>query len=190
MAKPKLVKFVEKICDRVMGIGRWVGARRFLFVWSAMSFGVALYIGVNDAIGLYAANYILDINIFVLTRVLDIMFMFLKIFVPMFMLVVATKYIFDCNGKNIGRSSDTFKLSIWASVMAGLLIAAFYYMDAGHIIGDNPGRICADGAVCWFSWKMLSLAGWAFLAGFICTMLTLLGLRGIYTELSFMLSKK
>ncbi|MDR1826474.1 MAG: hypothetical protein LBQ49_02155 [Rickettsiales bacterium] len=191
MAKIKIVGVIKAVCDRVLGIGRRIGARRFLFVWSAVSFGIALYAGLGDTIRLYSTNVILEPDMFVLTRTLDVVFGFLRLFVPMFILVVAAKYIFDFDGKHTGRASATFKTAVFASVAAGLAIAVFYYLDAGHIIGgNNPGRLCADGAVCRFGWDMLSLAGQAFLASALGILLTLLGLRGVYDELSFMLTKK
>ena len=191
MAKvKKLAKAATSACNWVMRVGRWVGARRFLFVWSAMSVAVALFMGGVESLYLYKTNYILDMDIFVLTRVMDITFMFLKLFVPMFMLVLAVKYIFDCDGRHSGRASETFRLSLIAAVFIGLLVAAFYYVNAGHIIGVNPSRYCQAGAVCWFNWGMLGLAGKAFLASSVGLLLMFLGLRGIYAELSYVLSKK
>jgi len=189
MAKIKIVPTLRAICARVLNAGRRVGARRFLFVWSAVAFGVALYAGLGESVRLYSANVVLEMDIFVLTRVLDVMFTFLRLFVPMLMLVIAAKYIFDYDGRHIGGAGRTLRLSIIAAVSAGLVIAVVYYLDAGHIIGNNPGRICADGAVCRFGWKMLAFAGERFLATSIGILLTLLGLRGMYDELSFMLTK-
>jgi hypothetical protein len=190
MAKLKIVRILRAVCDRVLDIGRRVGARRFLFVWSAVAFGIALYAGLGDAIALYSANVVIDLDMFVLTRVLDVVFTFLRLFVPMFMLVIAAKYIFDYDGRHTGGAGRTFRLSLIGAIVAGLCIAVVYYLDAGHMLGSNPGRICPDGTVCRFGWKMLSLAGERFLASSIGILLTILGLRGIYTELSFMLTKK
>ena len=190
MAKIKIVKTVRAVCDRVLNVGRWIGARRFLFVWSAVSFGLALYIGIAEGVGVYTSGIVLDMDIFMLTRALDVVVMFLKLFVPMLMLVVAAKYIFDCDGRHMGRASRTFRLSLWASVFIGLAVASLYYANAGNIIGNNPGNFCVSGLVCWFNWPMVGLAARAFAASAICALLTILGMRGIYTELSFMLSKK
>jgi len=188
--KQKFIKKAESACNAVMRIGRWVGARRFLFVWSAISVAVALFVGAVESVYLYKTNYILNTDIFVLTRLMDAIFLFLKLFTPMFVLVLAVKYIFDCNGKHSGRASETFRLSFIAAMSIGLLIAVFYYLNAGLIIGSNPSRYCTAGTVCWFSWGMLGLAGRAFLTSGLGLLLTFLGLRGIYTELSYILSKK
>ena len=193
MAKIKFTRIagaVKAVCARITAVGRWIGARRFLFVWSAVSFGIAAHIGLREAIGLYSGNFVMDVDMFVLTRALDILFTFLKLFVPMFMLVVAAKYIFDCDHRSMGSASRTFRLSMIAAVAAGIAVAAFYYMNAGHIIGNNPGRYCADGLVCIFNWDMAALAGRVFLATAVGMLMTLLGLRGVYAETSFMLTKK
>jgi hypothetical protein len=189
MAKQKITTTVEKVCDGIAAIGRWIGARRVLFVWSAFSVAVALFFGITKGIRLYGSNA--DINVIVLAQFLDTVFMFLKLFVPMFMLVVATKYIFDSMNRTDKGASETLRLSFAAAVLAGLAIAALYYLDAGHIIGEGANcKYCDAGKACYFSWDMVGLAGKAFLASSAGVLLTILGLRGIYTELSFMLSGK
>ncbi|MDR2268813.1 MAG: hypothetical protein LBD94_01355 [Rickettsiales bacterium] len=190
MAKSKFIKFVEKACNIILHIGRWIGARRVLFVWSAASFAIAMYLGVTESVRLYDSNFVMDTNMFVLTRFLAMGFAFLKLFAPIFILVVAVKYIFDYHGKADGRASETFRASLIASVIAGLAIGAFYYMDAGHIIGNNPSDYCGADTVCTFNWKMLVLAIEAAAAWGAVLFVTILGLRGIYTELSFMLTKR
>jgi hypothetical protein len=121
---------------------------------------------------------------------LGMLFLFLKLFSPMFLLIVAVKYIFDCTNRNDNGASETLRLSFAASAFAGLAVGAFYYLDAGHIIGANASQYCADGAVCLFNWGMAGLAGRMFLISGAWMMAALLSLRGIYSELSFMLKRK
>jgi hypothetical protein len=186
----KIARFIKNACGTVMRIGRWLGARRVLFAWSAASFAIAAFFGIYAAAESYAASRALDINVLVMTMFLNIFILFMKLFVPILMLVVATKLIFDYNGRQSGKASETFRLSFLAALVTGLAVGAFYYMDAGHIIGANAGQYCEAGARCLFNWKMLGLAAKAFLVSGIGTLLTILGLRGIYAELTYMLSKK
>lgn len=190
MAKNKFLKSVGHACGIITGIGRRIGARRLLFVWSAFSAGIAAYLGVSETIGLYSSYPVSGMNLFVLTRFITIIFAFLKIFVPMFVLVVAMKYIFDADGKRDGRASKTFYSAMIASIVIGLAVGALYYMDAGHIIGNNSSIYCMDGMTCMFSWNMLLLAAEAFAAAAIGSFIMILGMRGVYTELSFMLARK
>jgi hypothetical protein len=189
MAKQKIITTVEKVCDGIAAIGRWIGARRVLFVWSAFSVATALFFGITEGIMLYKSNA--DISVIVIAQFLSIVFVFLKLFVPMFMMIIATKYIFDSMNRTDKGASETLRLSFAAAALAGLTVAALYYLDAGNIIGEGAGgKYCDAGKTCYFSWGMAGLAGKAFLASGIGVLLTILGLRGIYTELSFMLSGK
>jgi hypothetical protein len=108
----------------------------------------------------------------------------------MFLLIVAMKYIFDCTSRTDSGASETLRLSFVAAIIAGLVIGAFYYLNAGHIIGENASPYCATGTVCPFNWQILGLAAKAFLISGTGTLLTIIGFRSIYNELSFMLSKK
>jgi hypothetical protein len=189
MARSKIVKFVEKACSWITGFGRWIGARRLLFVWSAISVAVALFFGISSAIQFYNSNIVGDMGVFVLTYIFETTFVFLKLFVPMMILVIATKYIFDSNGKRGGRASETFRLSLAAALFIGLVIGALYYANAGHIIGNNPGEYCDAGAICLFNWQIARLAATAFLSYSAVLFIAFLALRGVYDELSFMLSK-
>ncbi|MDR1071445.1 MAG: hypothetical protein LBL21_02280 [Rickettsiales bacterium] len=186
----KITKFVKKACDAVMRIGRWIGARRVLFVWSAASFAIAAFFGINSTIESFGADYIADMNVLALTLFLNVFLLFVKLFVPMLVLVIAAKMIFDYSGRQTGKPSETFRLSFLASAITGLAIGALYYLNAGHIIGSNASLYCDAGARCLFNWGMLALAAKAFLISGIGVMLTILGMRGIYTELTFMLSKR
>jgi hypothetical protein len=173
-----------------MNIGRAVGARRVLFVWSAMCVAVSLYIAVANGLAQYQGNFIVDMNTFVLTGILGALMMFLKLFSPMLIIVIATKLIFDCGGKHLGRASETFRLSFFSSATIGVIIAALYYLNAGHIIGSNPSLYCGAGDICLFSWNMLEMAGKVFLIYFAGFFALFLALRGIYEHISYPLEKR
>jgi hypothetical protein len=173
-----------------MRIGRWIGARRVLFVWSAASFAIAAFLGIASVVESFGADHIADMNVFALTLFLNVFLLFVKLFVPMLVLVIAAKMIFDYSGRQTGKSSETFRLSLLASAITGLATGALYYLNAGHIIGSNASLYCEAGTKCLFDWGMLALAGKAFLISGLVSFLALLGMRGIYTELTFMLARK
>jgi hypothetical protein len=187
MAMRELVKAFKSIGDGLLTIGRIIGARRFLFVWSAFCVATALFFGISESINLYNSNFVTNMNIFVFTRFLEIVFLFIRLFVPMFILIIAIKYIFD---KTDGHASETFKLSSIISLVIGLAIAALYYFDMTHVIGSNNNTFCAVGEACKFNWSIVWVAAKAFLGYSVASLVTLLGLRGVYNELTFMLSKK
>jgi hypothetical protein len=187
MAMRELVKAFKSIGDGLLTIGRIIGARRFLFVWSAFCVATALFFGISESINLYNSNFVTNMNVFVFTRFLEIIFLFVRLFVPMFIFIIAIKYIFD---KTDGHSSETFKVSGVISLVIGLLIGSLYYLDMTHVIGSNNNVFCAVGEVCKFNWNILWVAAKAFIGYSVVSLVTLLGLRGIYTEMTFMLSKK
>jgi len=178
-------------CNLIMRIGRWIGARRTLFVWSAASVAITAFVRVPDAISIYMSGHVTNMTWFLIGQLIMTIDIFLKIFAPIFIMVIAAKYIFDCRSQDMGRASFTFKLSFWTSIVIGLLIAVLFYFDSGNVIGAKlGGSLCASGQICWFNWSMLYAAGRVFLATGITTFILMLGLRGVYNELSFMLEKR
>ena len=186
MAKYTFTQSLAAIRDGFYGLGHAIGARRFLFVWSAICVAVSLYFGITGAISLYSTNFVTNMGTFLLSQILGTALLFAKIFSPMFILVVAIKYIFDGND---GHPSETLKVSLFVSILFGLFIGMFAYLDAGHIVGNNIGMYCEHGARCWFSWPMLWMACKMFLGSMVGMLALIIGFRGIYNELSFMLSK-
>ena len=180
-----IINAIRKVFNGILTIGREIKARRFLFIWSAICVGISIFFGISHSMVLYSNNYVTNMNIFVFTRLLEAIFLFIKLFVPMFMLTMAMKYIFDGNNE---KSSETFKIAFFASIVFGLLLGTIYYLDAVHIIGNNSNALCAAD-VCGFSWSILWYATKAFIAVTIASLSMILGLRGIYKELSFMFSK-
>jgi hypothetical protein len=58
------------------------------------------------------------------------------------------------------------------------------------MIGSGAGSpYCAAGEICRFGWRLLGYAGQAAAVSALVALVVILGLRGIYTELSFMLDK-
>ena len=187
----KAITAAKSSCNLVMRIGRAIGARRTLFVWSATSFAIAAFIVVPNAIAIYKSGLIVNLTFFMTGQIAAMVSLFLRFFAPMFLLVVAAKYIFDCPDRRAPKPSFTFKLSAYLSILIGLLVAVLYYLDGGNMIGAQTGSaVCAAGEVCRFSWALLYMAGRAFLATSVIMFLLFLGLRGIYDQLSFMLEKK
>ena len=184
-------KAVTQSCNLIMRIGRWIGARRALFVWSAASVAIMAFVRVPEAVSIYMSGQVNNLTLFLVGQFMIAIVLFLKIFAPIFIMIIASKYIFDCRINNMGRASFTFKLSFWISAIIGLAIAALYYFDSGNIIGGQFGsQFCTAGQVCWFSWPMLWMAGRVFLGTGITMFMLIVGLRGIYNESSFMLEKK
>jgi len=184
-------KAVTSSCNLFMRVGRWIGARRVLFVWSAMSLAITAFVRVPDAASIYMSGQVNNLTLFLVGQLMIAIVLFLKLFSPIFIMIIAAKYIFDCRGNNMGRASFTFKLSFWISIIIGFAIAMLYYLDAGNIIGGKFGSsFCTAAQVCWFSWNMLYMAVRVFLGTGITIFMLVVGLRGIYNESSFMLEKK
>jgi len=188
--KPSQTKPEKKQGNAFLNLGRRIGARRFLFVCSAAAMAVALFLVVPSAVQSFNSNYITDMSGFIAMQFLYILFHFMKLFVPAFLFVVVAKFVFDNNHRDDSSASETLRLAFFASVILGLIVAALQYLNAGHIIGSNGGYYCQPGIRCLFNWGMVMLAGRAFLASAFIFLMGILGLRGIYSELSFMLAKK
>ena len=181
MAKNKIVRFFSAAGSLVVAVGRWIGARRALFVWSAVSAAIALYFGLTTGIGAYVPGAMPDLNMFVFALFVEILKAFVKVFVPILILVIAMKYVFDFDSG--AKSSETFRLSAAASVLIGLFVGAFYYYDASQT------AYCVVGN-CIFKWAVLEPVLLSFLVSSVVLFTTFLGLRGIYTELTFMFGRK
>jgi len=188
MAKSKAFSFIARIAEWFVNLGRKVGARRALFVWSAISFAMALMVVWTVAPDSYVVNGFWNINGFIISQIKTLLLIFLEVFTPMFMLIVAAKYIFDRVNIKANGMSRTLKISFAAAAFVGIAAATLNYLDAGNFIGAGTGSYCAA-ARCFFNLKMLLLAGEVFMLYGVGTLLLLLALRGIYTELSYMLAK-
>jgi hypothetical protein len=188
MAKKKITGIVAKIAGWLGKVGRGIGGRRVLFAWSAACVAISAFSGVFESIQIYNNHIVDDLGAFTLVQFLEALFMFVKLFTPMFLIVIATKYIFDSSDKH--KATATLKLSFAASLAVGLAAGAFFYLDAGHIIGSGAAsKYCAGGSTCLFSWDIAKYVGLATTVSTVIMLAIILGLRGIYNELSFMLHK-